>query len=818
MKFSGIDTRSIVILGYCLLVTLAMAGIVFIYLELEKSHKQSLDNSVLRKELFDLGSTLSMMYEMEETASLIAIIDNEKLKIEYDSLTNRVFNQIDSLRLISTDSIINISLDSLYILLSKKNINALEMFQLTKQIDKNIEQEFIKRIIITKADIDKLESILANVIQVKEDTVQVIAEKRSFLQRVRDVVRPTDDILTQTSKSSVSETKDLIAPLLSDTIIELFQQKSEAVQKQNAKIMQQLLAHQQELLKIKDLIVFHINKIMDEMKERAYQTQIDFQNEKVKSKERSTSLVAIVGVSALIIVIFFMSWTVQSLNKTLQLQKNIQEAKKHAEKLLISREQLIYTITHDIKAPLSSIIGFLDLLMSEVSLTQIQHYYVNNMYSSASHIQDLVRNLLDFHSIEKEQPKLNSIVFLPDSLIHNIYDSFLPLAEKKKMFFDLKSTFPKTETFLSDPYYIRQIVNNLLSNALKYTPEHGRIQLISSLEGLDSWKISVKDTGQGIDTQDQVRIFDEFVRLGKTVTEVEGTGLGLTIAKKLANLLGGTLELESQKGVGSTFTLTVPLIPVLEKAINQPNIDSDTTSGRILFVDDDQIQLNLLSELMKKEGWPCVCCLNAYDALDYIRKTSFDIIFTDIQIPGMEGFELVQRIRESDFPQATTVPIIAFSAGCQKSESEIKDAGFTEFLLKPFQAKQLLEIIEKYTPFKRNQVENNQEMNGFGWQKVMEFVADDKEAAMNIIDSFIEETNKDMEHLKIAFQQEDKEAIKQISHKMLTLMRMFASDEIVSILDDFDRGIVFQEKQLILFPLLEDTLKEAEKTRQMIKE
>ena len=118
-------------------------------------------------------------------------------------------------------------------------------------------------------------------------------------------------------------------------------------------------------------------------------------------------------------------------------------------------------------------------------------------------------------------------------------------------------------------------------------------------------------------------------------------------------------------------------------------------NSKILFVDDDQIQLNLLSELMKKEGLPCVCCLNAEDALDHLRKTSFDIIFTDIQIPGVEGFELVKRIRASNFPKAAVIPIIAFSAGCQKSESELLESGFTEFLLKPFKARQLLEIVEK---------------------------------------------------------------------------------------------------------------------------
>ena len=817
MKFSLIKTRSIVILGYCLLVTSAITGFVTIYLEVVKSHRQSQDNSVLKKELIDLSNTLTTMYQAEETAGLLAFADNEKLKSEYDFLTNRVFDQIDSLRLISIDPNINISLDSLYFLLSKKRDNALEMFELSKQIDKNVTQEITTtRTIITGNDIEKLNALLADIIQVKEDTIQLIAERKGFFQRIRDAVRSNADTITQISKSTISEATELAVPILSDTIIDFIRQIDKNINVKNAKIIQQLLIRQQELYIIKELTAMQINKIMDTMKEREYQMHTDFLKEKNESLKRSSSLVAIVGLLALIISVFFMSWTLQSLNKAQQLQRNIQEAKKHAEKLLLSREQLIYTITHDIKAPLSSIIGFLDLLMSEVTLSQKQQYYVNNMYSSASHIQDLVRNLLDFHSIEKEQPKLNSVIFSPDSLIRNIYESFLPLAKEKKLNFDLNSIFPETQTFLSDSYYIRQIVNNLLSNAIKFTPERGRVILISEPERQNHWKISVQDTGPGIDPADQVRIFEEFVRLSNQRSEVEGTGLGLTISKKLANLLGGTIEIESRKGTGSIFTLTIPLTPVTDQTTPQPDRILDIASGRILFVDDDPVQLNLLSELMKREGWPYVCCSSAYDALDCLRKTSFDLIFTDIHIPDMEGFELVKRIRTSEIPQAASIPIFAFSAGCQKPESELKVAGFTGFLLKPFKAQQLLEIVEEYTSFKRKPDEIYPEENGSGWEKIMDFVADDQETAIKIIDSFIDETNKDRERLKIAFQKKDNEAIKQISHKMLSLMRMISAQEIISILTDFEKDIISKEKKVTLFRLLEETVKEAEATRQMV--
>jgi len=691
------------------------------------------------------------------------------------------------------------------------------MFELMASINKNIVKGFTKRTVISSGDTDRLKDLLASVTQEKGDTVHVVAEKKGFFQRVRAVVKSNSDTLTHISKSSQTETKKLTIPLLSDTIIDFINQIDKHAKTKNSQITHQLLTRQHELYIIKELAGTQINNIMDAMKDREYQTNLDILKEKNESLKRSTMLVAIVGLSALVVAIFFMSWTVQSLNKAQRLQKNIQEANKHAERLLTSREQLIYTITHDIKAPISSIIGFLDLLREDV-FSQKQQYYLNNMHSSASHILDLVRNLLDFHSVEKEQPQLTAVAFSPASLIHNIYESFLPLAHKKELTFELNSSLEDSKTFLSDPFYIRQIINNLLSNAIKFTQGKGKIFINSSLEEQNQWKISVQDNGQGIDSADLPKIFDEFVRLGKAEEKEEGTGLGLPISKQLATLLGGTIDVESQKGTGSTFSLTIPLTPVTETPTIQSDTTSDVPSGRILFVDDDRVQLNLVSELMKKEELPYICCSSAYEVLNLLNEKPVDIIFTDIHIPDMDGFELLKRIRSMDFPQAATIPIIALSADCQRTESDVKAAGFSEFLIKPFSVQQLLDNIEKYTSFKRKQDGTYPENDGSEWQKIMNFMSDDTEASTKIIDSFIEETRKDKELMEIAFQKKDNKTIKQISHKMLTLMRLISAQDVVSILTDFEKGTISKDKKSTLFRLLDETIEEVKAKRQVIVE
>jgi len=813
----SLHTRSIVIAGYCILVLLAITGFVAIYLEVVKSNRQGADNTFLRKELIDLSNTLSTMYEAEGTANLLAFADNEHLMLEYDSLSSRVLVQIDSLRHISTNNDISSSLDSLSVLLLKKRDNALIMFQSVKQIDKNIVDEITKKTIITRSDIDKLNDILAEVTTVKEDTALAVTEKKSFFRRLKDVVNPNaSDTIKHISKGSTSEKKALVSPVVTDTIIDFIRQIDKQTQKKNAVIIRQVIARQHELYIIKELTGFHINKIMDSLEEQEYLANTVQLKEKNDSLKRSTLQVSLIGLSAIIVAVFFMSWILKSLNESRRLQKNIQEARKNAETLLKSREQLIYTITHDIKAPLSSIIGFLDLIKGD-ALSQKQQYYVQNMHSSASHILDLVRNLLDFHSIEKQQFQLTLVAFSPASLIRDIYESFLPLAQKKNLSFKLNSTLSEKKIFLSDPYYIRQIVNNLLSNAIKFTPEQGSISLVASMEKTNCWKVAVQDNGQGIELADQVKIFDEFIRLDKTRKEMEGSGLGLPISKKLATLLGGTIEVKSQKGAGSVFTLSIPLTPALEDTVFNTDTPSVVSSDKILFVDDDQIQLNLLSEWMKREGLPYICCSSGYEALEYIGKESVAIVFTDIHIPGMEGFELIKRIRQMDFPKAATLPVIAFSAGFQGSFPELKTAGFNEFLFKPCKPHQLMDIIEKYTPLKRktDEIYQNDES---GWRNVIDFVSDDQAAATKIIDSFIEETVKSRKQLKNAFQKDDNESIQKISHKMLTLMRMISAHEIVSLLADFEKGDISKEKRVTLFRLIEEKIEEAKGMRQMISE
>jgi CheY-like chemotaxis protein len=535
------------------------------------------------------------------------------------------------------------------------------------------------------------------------------------------------------------------------------------------------------------------------------------------------------------------------------------------------------------------------------------------MRHSATHILDLTRNLLDFHSLETTLQKNEPFPFSPHDLLTDIYESFIPEARKKELNFDLDMdiNIDQKEIYVSDPYRIRLILNNILSNALKFTPPKGSVLLSAFLirtKRKTELLLSVKDTGPGIKKEDINRIFEEFRRLDHAS---EGLGLGLNIALKLAQSLGGSISVDSMPDKGSIFTVVLPLLksdPVVKSdpAIkndpesaktaplpphtdktdesqtqtiavcvgepqanlsdepqapdNQPDnqdkemeqadenkkfafpeeshannlpLDERTTENeedmtveeniqephpanagpKILFIDNDSIQLDLLSNLLKRKGLIPYTCSSSIKALDMLQQEHFDMIFSDIRMPDMNGFELVFRIRSLDSEEMKTIPIIGLSAQSQISEEKYKDAGFSEFLIKPFTSGQLLNIIRKYTSGEENflPIEENstaQEENGF--QALIKFAGDDRKAVLSIIHSFIEETEKNHLQLDRAFESDDWETVQDVSHKMLPLMKMISAQKLVLLLQDYEKGGKSKENKVLLLELIRKKIKEAE--------
>ena len=354
------------------------------------------------------------------------------------------------------------------------------------------------------------------------------------------------------------------------------------------------------------------------------------------------------------------------------------------------------------------------------------------------------------------------------------------------------------QTYQGDTNRLRQVINNLLSNAIKFTPE-GTVVLRAAItkknEKMYELDVTVSDAGPGIPEAEQERIFGDFTRLQGS-EKVEGFGLGLSITRRLVELLKGTLNLHSVVGQGSDFILTLP-VPLSDVVLKQAVVEEEAEPEVVslagertvycLLVDDDAIQLALTEELLKRSRVEVVCVSNPHAVLDILKNTAFDAIITDIQMPGMDGFHLLKMIRESGIQGTDKVPVIALSASVANEHSHYIEAGFTGFLSKPFTAVQLIELLNQLLTVHLEPVVK------IDFSTLTAFAGEDKEASASILKTFTEETNKSIDLLRKALQEEDRSEASRLSHKLIPLLTMLGANNLVQKLRILERN---DEKEL----------------------
>lgn len=497
-------------------------------------------------------------------------------------------------------------------------------------------------------------------------------------------------------------------------------------------------------------------------------------------------------------------------------RRELEEARRRAEDLLATREKLMLAITHDFKAPLGSIMGYADLL-SRLTVDERQRFYLDNMKTSSEHLLKLVTDLLDFHRLDLHKAEINRVSFHPARLMEEIRVSFEPLTAAKGLALHCETAPELDGTFICDPLRLRQIINNLLSNAVKFT-DRGGITLTARYEDR-MLVVAVADTGKGMEPSDRERIFQEFTRLPGAQGK-EGFGLGLSIVKMLVQLLEGSIEVDSVPGKGSTFTVRIPIYPVhIDKAADTVEEERPAAGHeeqvpvvkRVLLIDDDRIQLTLTAAMLKQGGLDSVCCQQPDELLDALRGEPFDVLLTDVQMPAISGFDLLNLLRASNIPQARTIPIIAVTARSDMQREEFVEHGFSGCLHKPFTVAELLaELSQEALDGEVPQTPPVSTSQGYNFAALTAFSADDAEASRTILESFVAETRRNAGRLRQAADEGDVSEMAAVSHKMIPLFIMLEASGLVALLRKLE-GASGQ-------PLSEDLLETASEALKQIED
>lgn len=798
------STSTKIAFGYILLICLLFGAIGYIHQQMTLLTTPTGLEETISNRRKTTHQIVTQLYEAEIIGQTLRIGRlNEYPK--YKRAMKEASALIDSLQQLLTDTLQQMRLDTVRSLLRNKEQNMVLVLEAMKQSPTDeLYRQQLDSLIMQQDSILSSTHVRRRVVT-HRNSYTIHHKPKKFFRRLADVFSPgkpdstqVDNIIQEEYTDTIDEAYnpvDTIATMLTSIQHKVFQTRQESMRTLDARINQLRIAGGRVSQRVNQLL----DNIEDD-EQKAMEVRIAHEQD---IRQQAAWTMATIAILAVLLVLIFFTIIWRDITRSNHYRKELEKAKLYAENLLVAREKLMLTITHDIKAPAGSIIGYIDLLIRLVQ-DRRQQFYLHNMKSSANHLLDLITSLLDYHRLEAGKMDIHPVTFNPHELFESIYTSFLPGAEKKQLTLNFEENIPRTLNLEGDPFRVRQIAENLISNALKFTSQ-GSITIQVDYEQ-NRFTFRVEDTGCGMSIQEQQRVFQAFTRL-QSAQGQEGFGLGLSITKKLVELLNGEITIESAPGKGSMFQVVLFLPKVTKAPITQvETLSDDKKQWRILLIDDDRIQLNLTEVMIydlfnhAQHNIPPVikCCTQPEELFKLIASETFDIVFTDIQMPAMNGFELLQKLRSLDVPQAKNIPVIAITARSDMDETDFCTQGFAGCLHKPFNQTELLKIFKTHMQddWKENTVQTETDSKPsdtectYNFSPLTAFSGDDPAAAHEILETFIGESTKNYERMKQALSNKDMADLCNVAHKMLPTFTMIEARKAIPALQwlEFHRG------------------------------
>ncbi len=485
---------------------------------------------------------------------------------------------------------------------------------------------------------------------------------------------------------------------------------------------------------------------------------------------REQSFIQIGGLTGFVLLLLVISYIIIHRNaniikrykrKTTDLIGQLQQSVEQNEALIASRKKAVHTITHELRTPLTAITGYAGLMEKERDADKTG-MYIQNIQHSSGRMREMLNTLLDFFRLDngKEQPVISLCKI--STITHILETEFMPIAMNKGLV--LTVTNHTDAVVLSDKERILQIGNNLLSNAMKFT-DSGSVSLTTDYDN-GILKLFVEDTGTGMTEEEQQRVFVAFERLANAAAK-DGFGLGLSIVQRIVSMLGGTIRLESEKGKGSRFTVEIPMQTAgeLPERINQTRIHHDRTFHDVIAIDNDEVLLLMLKEMYVQEGVHCDICTNVAELMELIRKKEYALLLTDLNMPEINGFELLERLRTSNVGNSKTIPVVVTTASGSCSKEELMERGFADCLPKPFSISELIEVSDKCAiNGNRNEKPDFTSLLSYGNEAVM-------------LEKLIAETEKEMRSVRDAEQRKDLQELDALTHHLRSSWEILRADQ-----------------------------------------
>ncbi|REH46435.1 signal transduction histidine kinase [Tenacibaculum gallaicum] len=767
-----------VLIGYATLAVLAVISGILLFSEIKtyiEIQKQGVSD---RNNIIQTGGLIADIYENENLGRAAIQLNSYKRYNEYVTENKLLLKKIDSLNFIAKDVSKTSILDSIKLVLNKKrkNITSLRRLNQRNASEKSINEA-----------IDKLGSIdsLLGKGSVKDlvDNPEVFNKKTGLsLERYLKLFDKEDE----EKPVNAEEQKQI------DSLVSASKEILQKAQRETSTKRRFLRIKERELIENDITISRKLREVLSVLERDVIfnANQAHKKHEETLGRSRNIILFA-TGVGFIIIVLF----SIIILNdfwRSQHYRQELESANAVTSSLLKSREQLISMVSHDLRTPLSTITGFSELLQKSIANTKEKNYVVH-IQNASVYMGQLVGDLLEFSKLENSKITIEAIPFDLKRNIEEVANSAKNLVQNKPISVNVNHDEKLNSLIISDPFRIKQILYNLVTNACKFTKE-GSITIKSRLRSVKEKKyieITVIDTGVGIGQDEQEKVFKEFTQAHEKENGQNGFGLGLTISRRLAELLGGSLTLQSSLGKGSAFSLFVP-ITFAEGKSNKKGISPQNVNLNIhaVVVEDDTSLRALLKNVLEGLGVTVTSFSNAQEALNKIDNITYDLVLTDIQLPKMNGIHFMETLKKHNSYKGQ--PIIAMTGRANLSESEYVKNGFSDAIIKPFHSKRLKEILQRFFEFKIQDKDvvithiDNKRTSSFDITSLKIFLNNDEAEVKKTLKSFLKDTEDNLLLLKEFVKKDDLQGVNNVSHKMLGMFKQLKATKLITFLEKFE--------------------------------
>ena len=784
------STRIKILVGYALLAIVLLSATWMVY---DNTRSLSAVNHASERFMARRDIVDSLVFSMLETANAersVLLGDASKWE-RFDRALSGSKRQARKLRLLLNDTLKQQRLDTLMALLIAKRENTLLVMNVLKNNSRDIFYNNKVEALHSGRDSIVISPQTKERHEQHETVYEVVKTKRGFFRRLGDAFRKqrTDTIsttrLTHQPSTDTIHHRLNIADSVANALAEIHSEQQRANDRQ-----QDIISTRNDRLQLVSI----------QLTKRTWQLLEDIQSDEhnalqrvvgkaISSRRAMIVRIAVLGLLAILSAAILVVYILRDIKRERRDRQRILEAKTETERIMQQRERLLLTITHDIKAPAASIAGFIDLLSEYVDRPKAVGY-LQSISGSANHLLQLVSALLDYHKLESGKAERHEVSFQPTALVSECVAQMQPLAMAKQLRLATDINVAEDMFCRSDAFRIKQIVNNLVSNAIKYTDE-GEVRV--GITVLNGWMtLSVSDTGCGMTPEELQSVFNAFTRLPGAQGK-EGVGLGLTITREIVTLLGGRINVTSAKGKGTTFRVCLPVKVVTNQGVHsqskhtqgvhlsqvhqqskevhqqskevhqqskhtqgvhlsqvhqqskevhqqskqsQPdcmvgaletsappkgksqhhNTSTSQPTISVVIVDDDRLQGQLLNEMLRRiDGvqFDITTTIHADEAISIAVEKNPHIVFTDIEMPEMNGSEIMRRIRTaSSATSATDKPVlrtkfVAMTAHEQSIMPQLRSDGFDACLFKPFSVQTLAATICQLTGIAVRVLENS---------------------------------------------------------------------------------------------------------------